>query len=100
MPWGREPASRPRQQRRRAVESLRFVFEEPRQPFAVGGVERAQTQVLADALLMLGNRLPVGVSRKVASRIRRVRKTSGSETGTVLSGTNARSGRTVQEHGT
>ena len=52
MPWGREPASRPRQQRRRAVESLRFVFEEPRQPFAVGGVERAQTQVLADALPM------------------------------------------------
>ena len=28
------------------------------------------------------------------------RETSGSETGTVLSGTNARSGRTVQQHGT
>ena len=52
-----EPAPRPRQQGRRAVEPQRFVFEEPRQPFADGGVERAQTQVLTDALLMLGDRL-------------------------------------------
>ena len=37
-------------------------------------------------------------SRKVASRIRRGREMSGSETGTVLSGTNARSDRTVQAH--
>ena len=57
-----KPASRPRQQRRRAVEPQRFVFEEPRQPFADGVVERAQTQVLTDALLMLGDRLlPAGV---------------------------------------
>ena len=34
-------------------------------------------------------------SRKLASRIRRGRETSGAETGTGLSGTNARSGRTV-----
>ena len=61
-----EPAPRPRQQGRRAVEPQRFVFEEPRQPFADGGVERAQTQVLTDALLMLGDRLLpalVGVDR-------------------------------------
>ena len=57
-----EPAPRPRQQRRRAIEPQRFVFEEPRQPFSGGGVERAQTQVLTDALLMLGDRLlPAGV---------------------------------------
>ncbi len=61
-----EPAPRPPQQGRRAVEPQRFVFEEPRQPFADGGVERAQTQVLTDALLMLGDRLLpalVGVDR-------------------------------------
>ena len=61
-----EPAPRPRQQGRRAVEPQRFVFEEPRQPFADGGVERAQTQVLTDALLMLRDRLLpalVGVDR-------------------------------------
>ena len=61
-----EPAPRPPQQGRRAVEPQRFVFEEPRQPFAAGGVERAQTQVLTDALLMLGDRLLpalVGVDR-------------------------------------
>ena len=61
-----EPAPRPRQQGRRAVEPQRFVFEEPRQPFAGGGVERAQTKVLTDALLMLGDRLLpalVGVNR-------------------------------------
>ena len=61
-----DPAPRPRQQGRRAVEPQRFVFEEPRQPFAGGGVERAQTQVLTDALLMLGDRLLpalVGVDR-------------------------------------
>ena len=61
-----EPAPRPRQQRRRAVEPQRFVFEEPRQPFADGVVERAQTRVLTDALLMLGDRLLpalVGVDR-------------------------------------
>ena len=34
-------------------------------------------------------------SRKLAARIRRGRETSGAETGTGLSGTNARSGRTV-----
>ena len=33
-----KPASRPRQQRRRAVEPQRFVFEEPRQPFADGEI--------------------------------------------------------------
>ena len=32
-----EPAQRPRQQRRRAVEPQRFVLEEPRQLFAGGG---------------------------------------------------------------
>ena len=61
-----EPAPRPREQRRRAVEPQRFVFEEPHQPFAGGGVERAQSQVLTDALLMLGDRLlpaRVGVDR-------------------------------------
>ena len=41
---------------------------------------------------------PLRCTRKVASRIRLGRETSGSETGTVLSGTNARSGRTVQQH--
>ena len=59
-----KPASRPRQQRRRAVEPQRFVFEEPRQPFADGVVERAQTQVLTDALLMLGDRLLPGVAAR------------------------------------
>ena len=62
---GASPAP-PRQQGRRAVEPQRFVFKEPRQPFSGGGVERAQTQVLTDALLMLGDRLLpalVGVDR-------------------------------------
>ncbi len=61
-----EPTPRPRPQGRRAVEPQRFVFEEPRQPFADGGVERAQTQALTDALLMIGDRLLpalVGVDR-------------------------------------
>ena len=57
-----KPAPRQRQQRARAINPQRFVFEEPRQPFADGGVERAQTQVLADAPLMCGDRLlPEGV---------------------------------------
>ena len=44
------------------IEPQRFVLEEPRQLFAGGGVERAQTQVLADALLMFRDRLlPAGV---------------------------------------
>ena len=52
--WPRGPFSSCRYQR--------FVFEEPRQPFSGGGVERAQTQVLTDALVMLGNRLlPAGL---------------------------------------
>ena len=57
-----KPAPRPRQQRARAIEPQRLVLEEPRQPFSGGGVERAQTQVLADAPLMCGDRLlPAGV---------------------------------------
>ena len=57
-----QPGARPRQQRGRALEPERFVFEEPRQPFAAGGIERTQAQVLADALLMVGDRLlPTGV---------------------------------------
>ena len=57
-----QPGARPRQQRGRALEPERFVFEEPRQPFAAGGSERTQAQVLADAVLMVGDRLlPTGV---------------------------------------
>ena len=57
-----KPAPRPRQQRARAIEPQRFVLKEPRQPFSGGGVERAQTQVLADAPLMSRDRLlPAGV---------------------------------------
>ena len=57
-----EPDARPRQQRGGPLEPQRLVLEEPRQPFSGGGVPRAQTQVLTDALLMLGDRLlPAGV---------------------------------------
>ena len=57
-----KPSARPRQQRRGAVEPQRLAFEEPRQPVAGVSVEDAQTQVLADALLMFGDRLlPTGV---------------------------------------
>ena len=57
-----KPAPRPRQQRAREIEPQRFVLEEPRQPFSGSGVERAQTQVLADAPLMRRDRLlPAGV---------------------------------------
>ena len=52
-----KPGARPRQQRRGAVEPQRLAFEEPRQPVAGVSVEDAQTQVLADALLMFGDRL-------------------------------------------
>ena len=61
-----EPGARPRQQRGGPLEPQRLVLEEPRQPFSGGGIESAQTQVLADALLMLRDRLPsagVGVDR-------------------------------------
>ena len=44
------------------LEPQRLVLEEPRQPFSGGGIESAQTQVLADALLVLRDRLlPAGV---------------------------------------
>ena len=57
-----QPGARPRQQRGRALEPERFVFEEPRHPFAASGIERTQAQVLADAVLMVGDRLlPPGV---------------------------------------
>ena len=57
-----EPGARPRQQRGGPLEPQRLVLEEPRQPFSDGGIESAQTQVLADALLMFGDRLlPAGV---------------------------------------
>ena len=57
-----KPDARPRQQRGGPLEPQRLVLEEPRQPFSGGGVPRAQTQVLTDALLMLGDRLlPAGV---------------------------------------
>ena len=62
----RSQATRPRQQRGGSLEPQRLVLEEPRQPFSGGGIESAQTQVLADALLMLRDRLPpagVGVDR-------------------------------------
>ena len=52
-----EPGARPRQQRGGPLEPQRLVLEEPRQPFSGGGIESAQTQVLADALLMLRDRL-------------------------------------------
>ena len=49
-------------QRGGPLEPQRLVLEEPRQPFSGGGIESAQTQVLADALLMFGDRLlPAGV---------------------------------------
>ena len=66
-PWGEDvfvakPTPRSRQQRARAIEPQRLVLEEPRQAFSGGGIERAQTQVLADAPLMCGDRLlPAGV---------------------------------------
>ena len=51
------------QQRGGSLEPPRRVFEEPRQPFTGGGIERAQTPVLADALLMFGDRLlPAGAT--------------------------------------
>ena len=57
-----EPGARPRQQRGGPLEPQRLVLEERRQPFSGGGIESAQTQVLADALLMFGDRLlPAGV---------------------------------------
>ena len=57
-----EPGARPCQQRGGPLEPQRLVLEEPRQPFSGGGLESAQTQVLADALLMLRDRLlPAGV---------------------------------------
>ena len=57
-----EPGARPSQQRGGPLEPQRLVLEEPRQPFSGGGLESAQTQVLADALLMLRDRLlPAGV---------------------------------------
>ena len=43
-----------------------------------------------------GDLSPVGL-KEGGMRIRRARETSGSETGTLLSGTNARPGRTVQQ---
>ena len=61
-----KPAPRPCHQRACAIEPQRFVLEEPRQLFSGGGVERAQTQVLADAPLMLRDGLllaGVGVDR-------------------------------------
>ena len=61
-----EPGARPSQQRGGLLEPQRLVLEEPRQLFSGGGIESAQTQVLADALLMLRDRLPpvgVGVDR-------------------------------------
>ena len=57
-----EPGARPSQQRGGPLEPQRLVLKEPRQPFSGGGIESAQTQVLADALLMLRDRLlPAGV---------------------------------------
>ena len=57
-----QPGARPRQQRGRALEPERFVFEAPRQPFAAGGIERTQAPGLAAAVLMVGDRLlPTGV---------------------------------------
>ena len=52
-PPGDSPGAPPRQPRGRALEPERFVFEEPRQPFAAGGSERTQAQLLADAVLMV-----------------------------------------------
>ena len=58
----RRPGACPRQQRGGPLEPQRLVLEELRQPFSGGGIESAQTQVLADALLMFGDRLlPAGV---------------------------------------
>ncbi len=74
-----KPAPRPRQQRAREIEPQRFVLEEPRQPFSGSGVERAQTQVLADAPLMRRDRLlPAGVVG--VDRPRRRRPTAGPRT--------------------
>ena len=57
-----QPGARPRQQRGRALEPERFVFEAPRQPCAAGGSERTQAPGLAAAVLMVGDRLlPTGV---------------------------------------
>ena len=56
------PGARPRQPRGRALEPARVVFEAPRPPFAAGGSERTQAPGLADAVLMVGDRLlPTGV---------------------------------------
>ena len=52
-----EPGARPSQQRGGPLKPQRLVLKEPRQPFSAGGIESAQTQVLADALLMLRDRL-------------------------------------------
>ena len=84
-----EPGPRPRQQGRPAVEPQRFVFEEPRQPVAGGGVDRAQTQVLTDALLMLGDRLLpalVGVDRLGVGSQTAGARTSGSLASAIGSG--------------
>ena len=57
-----QPGARPRQARGRALEPARVVFEAPRPPFAAGGSERTQAPGLADAVLMVGDRLlPAGV---------------------------------------
>ena len=57
-----EPDARPRQQRGGPLDPQRLVLKEPRQPFSGSDVPRAQTQVLTDTLLMLGDRLlPAGV---------------------------------------
>ena len=57
-----QPGARPRQPRGRAREPARVVFEAPRPPFAAGGSERTQALGLADAVLMVGDRLlPTGV---------------------------------------
>ena len=57
-----EPGASTCQQRGGPLEPQRLVLAESRQPFSGGSIESAQTQVLADALLMLGDRLlPAGV---------------------------------------
>ena len=61
-PGGSSPSRRHQPAREPRFEPQRFVLKEPRQPFSGGGVERAQTQVLADAPLMCRDRLlPAGV---------------------------------------
>ena len=57
-----KPDARAHQQRSGAFEPQRLVLEESRQVFASGVVESTHIQVLANALLMLGDRLlPTGV---------------------------------------